>query len=165
MMIYDYCPKYVEEGFVKGFKKNKPYFVTVLNNFGELQTLKVFVENVYSERPPGPIVNMEDRRRWYVKLFVPLKHKNLFFKLIFFGRHKYMLLPRFVEIDFVKETKFESQISFLNIMSDPNKDLKPYIDKAHSSFADKYPDIYFSKMMNYKGLRRSHQPITCLELI
>jgi len=164
-MIFDYCPEYINEGFVKGFVKNKPYFITILNKDGNIQTIKVFVENVYSESPPGPIINMQDKRRWYVKLFLPHKHKNRFHKFITFGKHKYFLFEKYIEIEFVRETMITSQISFLNIMSDPNVDLKLNIQKAHSFFADKYPDIYFTKMLNYKGLRRSHQPISCLELI
>jgi hypothetical protein len=43
-------------------------------------------------------------------------------------------------------------------MAEPNRSMVEVIDTATTKFADKHPDIYIDKMLNYKGLRCSHDP-------
>lgn len=156
-MIYDGPPSYSHRGFTKGFKEETEYFVAYIDNNDELKTKKVFVEAVYSESTP--IHTSRDTARWYVKLYIPeLRYKTFLHKWAGFPYTKYEFLDEYIHMDFVKETEEEAKVAYLNIMKKPHKGLIPTMKKLHDDFADKCPDVYFSKILTYKGLSTSHPP-------
>lgn len=164
-MIYDYCPEYVDEGFVKGFEEKKPYYISYINKNQELQTIKVFIESIYSERIPGPTVSGRDRREWYAKLFLPKKRENFFKNIVCCCKPKYVLYDKYIEIAFIKETVLDAQIAFLNITSHPKNNTNKNIRIVNSSFAHKYPDIYIKRVMSYKGMTMTKQPLSTVDYL
>ena len=159
--FYDYSPSYVSRGFTKGYEEGKPYYVAYVDNDDTLQTVKVYVEGIYTETPPHHH-DGKDRTTWYAKIHLPREYYPTFMHKWFDMKStKYEFLDDYIIMGFVQETEVDAKIAYLNIMKIAHRGISQTISRLHDEFGDEHPDLYWKSFYNGWAAGKSRQSPLC----
>ncbi len=150
-MFYEYSPTYNK--ITGSHNPNEIKYIAVLKD-DSVEVLGVKCTEKYRESG-GP---SEVKDRYHYKLSLPtVKYKSFMHKWFNKFYIEYEYIDERVSTEFIADTEEEALLIFFNIMSNPNKEFLAILE-AREIYIDNNPDIFLSKMQNYKGMKMSHPP-------
>lgn len=124
---------------------DKKYYVGYVKN-GKLETIEVRVDSVY--------INVTFHHTNHDFRFVKLNFKTFKNKLCkILNISSFIFYDEYIETGYIQDNKFDAKVAYLKIQS-----LNNAIDNVLDDFALEYPDVYLSKIQNYRGSRSYRSP-------